>query len=204
MNRIHLAWGAAALAVTGIAGTAFAQQAMHKMHDPMGTATITRAEAQAKAGAMFDRMDANKDGRLDKADREARMSQRFDAMDTNRDGKLDKAEFMAAHAGTGEGMKPGGERMMGHGMGPKMGRGMMALHMLGKMDVNGDKSVTRAEFVDGMLKRFDSADANRDGKVTPEERRSAMRAHMGGMRKMHGGMMGQEGHAKGDMPPPAQ
>ena len=226
MNRILVFWGASALAVTGVAGTAVAQQAVQHKPGGMAMATVTRAEAQTKAGAMFERMDANKDGKIDAADREARLGQRFDAMDSNRDGKIDRGEFMAGHApkqgADGHRAAMGeGRGMMHHGY---RGHGKMAMRMLGKMDTNGDKAVTRAEFVTGMLARFDAADANKDGKVTPEERRAAMRAHMdemggmdgmgsmygmggmdgmGGMGKMHGGH-GDHGNAAATSTPRGQ
>lgn len=197
MKRTALALSAAVL-VTGLAGTAIAQ---HRMGgpggmDPFGDATVTRAEAQAKAGEMFARLDVNGDGRIDAADRTAAMAKRFDAMDANHDGMLSRQEFMDAH-----------QKMMGH-MGGGAMRGMM---MLRQMDANGDKAVTRDEFIAGALKRFDAADANHDGKLTPEERRAAMRQMM--MR--HHQMMGEHGgpgmggmdhggmdHDMGDMPPP--
>ncbi|MBC2664382.1 EF-hand domain-containing protein [Novosphingobium flavum] len=206
MKKITLALSAAALGLAGtVAGVAVAQQAARPdrpmMQDPFGNATVTRAEAQAKALELFARLDANKDGKIDKADREIRRSVRLDEMfaklDTNKDGKIDKAEFAAAHqpgAGPMDGMR-GMHRM---GPGPMMGR----------MDGNGDKAVTRDEFVAGALKRFDAADANKDGKLTPEERRAAMRQHMGDRGGRHGG-----GHRGGPMggpgmtpppPPPAQ
>ena len=74
---------------------------------------ISRAEATAMAGQLFDRLDANHDGTLDAADRKARfeaerarfeaertarLAARFDAIDTNHDGAISRAEFMAAHA----------------------------------------------------------------------------------------------------------
>ena len=74
---------------------------------------ITRADATAMAGQLFDRLDANHDGTLDATDRQvrmeaararfaaertARLAARFDAIDTNHDGTISRAEFMAAHA----------------------------------------------------------------------------------------------------------
>ena len=67
--------------------------------DANGDGIITRAEAQAHAGQMFDRLDANHDGKLDQADREARKAEFkakiFAAIDTNNDGSISQAEFMA-------------------------------------------------------------------------------------------------------------
>jgi len=219
MKKSVLALGAAVLAVTGAAATVHAQQGegqsgapsamnggmgMHRMmHDPFGTATITRADAQAKAAEMFAVHDVNRDGKLDPADRAARMNQRFDTMDTNRDGALSREEFSAAHAAKGD-------KRMGHGMGHQgtghkgtghksMGhKGMGGMMMMG-MDANGDRTITRDEFVNGALQRFDAADANRDGKLTSEERRTAMQAHMREMRaKMHGGMNKDAGAGAAD------
>lgn len=69
-----------------------------EMHGPK-LADETRAEAQARAEKMFDRLDVNHDGKLDKADRELMRQQMrekmFDRLDTNHDGSISKAEFMA-------------------------------------------------------------------------------------------------------------
>lgn len=211
MKRTALALGAAVL-VTGLAGTAIAQ---HRMggHDPFGDATVTRAEAESKAAEMFARLDVNGDGRIDAADRTAAMGKRFDAMDANRDGVLSRQEFLDAHQKM-MGQKRAGGAMAGHdgpgrGESHRMGRGKRAMGgmmMLRQMDANGDNAVSRDEFTAGALKRFESADANRDGKLTPEERRAAMRQMM----TKHRQMMGQHGapgmggmnHDMGDMPPP--
>lgn len=208
MKRLTLALGAAGLA-TVLAGAAWAQQ--HRMggHDPFGNATITRAEAQAKAGEMFARLDVNRDGKLDQADRAAAMGARFDAMDANHDGALSRQEFIDAHARMMAGRDGEGPRMgagMGAGMRPGMGRMMGGMKMLGRMDANGDRTITRDEFMAGALKRFDAADANHDGKLTPEERRAGMKRHMGAMG--HGGDHdgdhdmdhGRDGHEMGGMP----
>ena len=202
MKTFHLALCAGSLALAGgLAVAAHAAPGGKMRHDPFGDATITRAEAQAKAVAMFDRMDANHDGKLDKADRAARMGQRFDRIDANHDGMISRDEFMAAHAGPMAGHGKMGDGKMGdearaHGGHWRGMKAMMAMHRLGKMDANGDRVITRDEFVAGALARFDAADANHDGKLTPEERRAAMQA---AMQRMHGRMMNHAGH-----PPMAQ
>lgn len=193
MKRFTLALSAAALALTGVAaGAAYAQQ--HRMMaDPMGDATVTRAEAQTKAGAMFDMRDANHDGKLDQADRSARIGQRFDLMDTNHDGALSKDEFVAAHMKS-MGERGGPDQMgrgrdgRGHGMGDRS-MGHHGMRMMGAMDANNDSVITRDEFVAGALKRFDAADANHDGNLTKDERSAAFRTHMQ-ERRGHKGMMG--------------
>jgi hypothetical protein len=195
MKKMTLALGVGALTLA-IAGGAVAQQAMKRdgmgrmMRDTFGTTTVTRAEAQAKAAEAFALLDVNKDGKLDQADRDARRAAQtgamFDTLDTNHDGRIDKAEFAAAHNRPmgPDGRGPNG--MARHGMGGRgMGRdgmggnGMGGGRIIGGMDANGDKAVSRDEFIAGALKRFDAADANKDGKVTPEERRAAMRTFRG-------------------------
>ncbi|MFC0590076.1 EF-hand domain-containing protein [Novosphingobium aquiterrae] len=181
--------------VLAAAGIAHAAQDQRGWGGPDANATVTRADAQAKAEAMFAKHDANGDGRIDQADRAAMMGKKFDAMDTDRNGALSRAEFMAGHQNHGDhaGMAMGDEggKMGRHGGRHGRGGGMM----MKMADTNKDGAVTRDEAVAGALKHFDMTDTNRDGKVTPEERKAAMakmRSHMKGMR----GQMGD------DMPPP--
>jgi Ca2+-binding EF-hand superfamily protein len=140
--------------------------------------TMTRADAQAHAAALFDRMDVNRDGKLDAADRAAREGQMFDRIDTDHNGSLSRAEFDAMHQrgpkGAGmAGMDHGPDDMKGKKHG-RMGADRAGGHGMGKLaDANGDGTVTRDEFVAGALTRFDTADADHDGTVTPAERQAA-------------------------------
>lgn len=161
-------------------------------------ATQTRAEAETRAAGMFARMDANKDGKLDATDRAAKRTEMqakmFERLDANKDGNISKAEWdqhgadrAARRAERGEKRADAGEAgdgkrhaMRGH-HGKRGGhRGMM---VMGKADTDGDKAISQAEFLTAALARFDAADANKDGQVTPEERkaqRDAWRARRGG------------------------
>lgn len=150
-----------ALLTTAAAGAAIAQ-VPPPGDDPMGGKTVTKAEASAKAAEMFAKMDANNDGKLDQADRAAHRAQMFDRLDSNKDGTISRAEFAAAHSGKEGDAKRPGERRMGK-RGGQMGGAMM----------------TRM------------ADANKDGKLTPEERK----AHHAQMRQKMGGKRGGAGHA---------
>jgi Ca2+-binding EF-hand superfamily protein len=191
---------------------AFAQQG----RDPMGSATVTWADARTKADTMWSKLDVNKDGMLNHADREAKMGEMFGAIDTNRDGSISKAEFMDHHKAMMDGgWKHGkgrdgaeGHPPMGGGM---MGRGANRLHQMAeKADTNHDGTITRAEFDAAAKARFDTADADHDGKLTAAERRAAWKAMRGerggrGGHGMGGHRMGGHGmHGEmGDMPPPA-
>lgn len=156
--------GLSALALT-VTGTAFAQQAGGERK---ANAEVTRAQTQTKAEEMFAKMDANKDGVLTAADREARMqamrTKAFDSLDTDKNGQISRDEFMNAKRG----------EMGKHGRGEK-GAYMGKHHrgMKGAGDGTKDASVTKAQFVANALSRFDQTDANKDGKVTAEERKAA-------------------------------
>lgn len=198
-KMILLTLGAALIAVPVLA----APGGDRNMGDANKDGVLTRAEAEAHAKAMFLKLDVNKDGKFDQADRAARhaekRAQMFDRLDANKDGSISKAEWDQADAareakraewkakrGERAGAPgEGGERhaMRGHHGGKRGGHGghggpggWM------KADANGDKAISQAEFVAGALVRFDRMDANKDGKVTAEERqamRQAMRDKCG-------------------------
>jgi len=169
---LSLLIGATTLATAGVAS---AQQApAPKTHE------ITRAAVQQRADRMFDRLDANHDGKIDEADRAVREKARFDRMDTDHDGKLSYAEFTASHghehgqrtarAGEQPGAHSdhGGEHRMAMGF---HGRGGFTMMRLAQAEKAG--GLTKADFEAGMLKRFDRLDANHDGIVTPDEAKAA-------------------------------
>ncbi|MGZ3246941.1 MAG: EF-hand domain-containing protein [Croceibacterium sp.] len=159
---LSLIAGAAALAV---GGTAMAQQE-HAPRPPM-----TRAAAEQRAAQMFDRLDANHDGKLDQADRAAMQKARFDRMDANHDGQLSFAEFTSMQGRGGEHGQQGAERGRRgeHARGGFAERGGMM--RLADADKNG--TITKAEFQAAALARFDRLDANKDGTVTPDEAKAA-------------------------------
>jgi len=176
---LSLIAGAVALAAGGVA---YAQPAQAP-RQPM-----TRAAVEQRADRMFDRLDANHDGKLDQADRNAREKARFDRVDTNHDGQVSYAEFTAARANAeqarkgriaqrGERLGPSarGEHRMAHnrfGRGGLSGRGG-AVGMIRMADADKDGAVTKAEFRARMLQRFDRLDANHDGIVTRDEAKAA-------------------------------
>ncbi len=178
--------GISALALAAIAGVAIAAEApQHMNHGRMAEPT-TRAEAQTAAGEMFDRIDTNHDGNISRDE--------FAAPRGKSDSGHDHSAAQAApEHGQGE--------AMGHRMGGDRGRrghGMMAMMLLRDADTNGDKAVTRPELTAAALKHFDAADANKDGKLTPEEKQAAMRTHMQQMRGRMAGH-GGAGHDMGTM-----
>lgn len=179
-----LALGAALLAVPVLAAPGGGKG------DADGNRVLTRAEAQANAAQMFARMDANKDGKLDAADRAAQHAERqakmFASLDADGNGSISKAEWdkhgADRAAKRGEKRAEAGEGNRHHGMRGHGKRGGHHGMMMGKADTDGDKAVSQAEFQTAALARFDTADANKDGQVTAEERqaqRGAWRAKRG-------------------------
>ena len=170
-KRLMLGLSAAALTVGGIA---YAQGPAGRPNpDADGNGVVTRAEAQASATAMFARLDANQDGKLDKTDRDARRTEMrgkmFDKLDADNNGAVSEGEFMADRGMRGDGgpgMDAPGKK--GHGRHHRGGHGMMKMSKMA--DTNKDGAVSQAEFAAAAMKRFDMADANRDGQITQEER----------------------------------
>ena len=158
---LSLIAGAAAIAV---GGAAYAQTAPAPQHE------MTRAAVEQRAAQMFDRLDANHDGKLDQADRDAMQKARFDRMDANHDGQLSYAEFTAMRGPRGERGQQGAERghRGEHGMAMRGFRGRGAMMRMAHADKDG--AITKAEFQAAALTRFDRLDAN---KTKPRRRVTA-------------------------------
>jgi len=137
----------------------------------------------AMANARFDRMDANRDGKIDAGDRQARTKARFAAIDSDKNGSISEAEFAQAHSGPagGETRRHEGRREMRHHGGGRGGPGMM----LGMADANGDGAITRAEHMAAVESRFDMTDSNKDGQISRDERRAMYKM----MREKHRSMI---------------
>lgn len=112
-----------------------------------------------RGGERFKAMDANGDGKVTRAEAEASAKARFDQLDANKDGKLTGDELPGKGRWGKRGAKDGGGK--------------------DKTDVG----ISKQDFVDRSLKRFDRLDANGDGVVTQDEIDAAkekFRGHRGG------------------------
>jgi len=96
-RTIILALVSAGLALGAIAPALSASKhGVMQTLDPNGDGTIDLAEARKVAGAVFDRIDHNKDGLVNKRELGGRVTpQEFAAADRNRDGKLSKDEYLS-------------------------------------------------------------------------------------------------------------
>lgn len=193
MKRILL--GAAALAV---AIPAMAQVQAQAPIAPRADMTHTRDQVVAKVRGHFARIDTNRDGFIAGDEMQTMRgkhqgmkrhmrdpSKAFERLDANRDGAISRDEFakglemrknrrMAMHGQAGAPGAPGATQHDGQ-------RGMMKMHRMGggrmgggmmKMaDLDRDGRVSLQEATTSALQRFDRVDANRDGRITPDERR---------------------------------
>lgn len=161
------------------AGTAAAAQPEPPARGP--AAEITRDQAVARADARFQRMDANRDGRVtaeelrqlgqarmaERGERRAERQERvFDRLDRNRDGQISRQEFAQARALRRGRAGPGGARGMRGMRGGRMAMRGLAGRLLGE-----DGVLTADEFRRQALQRFERIDANRDGRISADERR---------------------------------
>ena len=115
--------------------------------------------------------DADGDGIVTWAEAEADAAARFAERDANAAGKLDASE-------------------MPRRGGPGAPRGAAT----GRMDANNDGAIDQAEFMATARTRFDRMDTDRDGRITPVERKAAMDAMRARWQSMRGdGSPGGEG-----------
>ena len=154
----------------------------------MGTMTdgpTTRGDVETRVKTHFAAVDADKDGFIVAAEAGAMRTKHhaemrdahFSAMDSNKDGSISRAEFDAGHQTERQGAAVAGEGKGGHHMRGgghrKMGGMMGGGRMFERADANTDGKVSLAEALAKPLARFDAADTNKDGTLTPEERKAA-------------------------------
>jgi EF hand domain-containing protein len=93
---VPLALLSAALLLGTVQTFAAPRPAVPNALDPNHDGTVDLAEARKVAGALFDRIDGNKDGFLNKRELGGRVTpQEFSAADRNRNGKLSKDEYLS-------------------------------------------------------------------------------------------------------------
>lgn len=117
-----------------------------------------------RAAAAFGEADSNHDGRLSQSEwQSARLreaTEKFRRMDANRDGSLTREEMQAAREQHREKRRERREDRR---------------EKLRSLDTDGDHQLSRAEIGGRMPRleaRFDSLDANRDGRLSREEMRA--------------------------------
>jgi len=122
-------------------------------------------------GLMFQRLDANGDGKISRDEARGPLADQFDRYDLNKDGFITKDEMTEiGKRMTGEKRPPG---PMG---GPGFGFGQPSLvNLFNQQDVDADGRVSRAEAKGKLLEHFDFLDADKDGKLTRQEVEAGMK-----------------------------
>jgi Ca2+-binding EF-hand superfamily protein len=132
---------AAALILAG-AGIAAAQ-----------TSTDSSGSKPEQTQRMFQRIDADKDGKITLVEMEEWRTTAIFRLDADEDGKVTRAEVDGAMAKQAE----------------KTGKTRDSSQFFGRFDLNGDGSIDHDELNQAGTERFQSADKNSDGAITLEE-----------------------------------
>lgn len=180
-----LATGAGALV---LAGTALAAPDGPRARlDP--AASVSRADTAAMMTKRFDRIDTNKDGMIDAAEMTAhrdqmreRWAERRAERRATRMADREKVAAPAGEAATDAAATARREALAKFAKARSEAGKARAQLGFAMRDADGDGRISRDEFAAPALKRFDRADANSDGILTPEERaamREARRAKRG-------------------------
>jgi hypothetical protein len=154
---------------------------------------LTRAAVEARVQAQFGRADADRDGFITQTEAQARVdaarasraehraerqAQRgehrarlFTQLDANRDGVISRAEFESRPNFRADRMGRRGFRAERRGQ--RGGFAGFGQRRFEAADANRDGRISLAEAQAQALARFERLDANRDGRVTPDERMRA-------------------------------
>jgi Ca2+-binding EF-hand superfamily protein len=159
-----------------------------------------REQMKQRFEADFKKADTDGDGALSRAEVEKsmpRMAKDFDAIDANKDGKVTPDEIRARMQARMADHHKQMEKQKGESGTDRREQGKKRFEeQFKKADTDGDGALSKAEVeksMPRMARDFDAIDANKDGKVTPDEIRSHMQARMAERRK---------GAGKGDGPKP--
>jgi Ca2+-binding EF-hand superfamily protein len=112
-------------------------------------------------GELFEKIDANKDGKVTLVEAKAAEKARFTAIDTNKDGRL-TTEELQAHRASKHGDKPANTERANK-------RKEHGAKFFANIDANGDGAIDAAESAAKAEKMFTRMDDNGDGVVTKDE-----------------------------------
>jgi hypothetical protein len=196
-KRIVLGLSLAAMVAAG--GAYAAQEQGRPKLDANGDGTISRAEAQAGAAALFARLDVNHDGKLDETDRElhrqAMKTRLFERLDSDGSGQISKGEFLAdkgpGDKGPGDDGPDGDGDDGPHGDGPH-GDGPHGDGPHGDGPGHGHDKGPGMHMSGGMMAMAELADTNHDGAISQAEFTAAAMQRFEAMDTNHDGQVTRE------------
>lgn len=185
-------------------------------------ADVTRAQVVERVTQRFQRLDADRDGRVTPEEmrqaraalRERMQQRRFDRLDLNHDGSITREEMAQAHAQMRERREAararrgaaaeGAHRRGHHRFAMRHHRGHGRMGGFGQRMFGEQGYVTLEQMRERALQRFDRLDANRDGTVTAEERRQARAQMRERMRQRRARTQQQQPSQQGEAPQRSQ
>lgn len=166
------------IVTTAIAALALSAPALADQHGHDGMDDDVK-----HGGRMFDRLDANNDGKVDRLEIEQARDAHFARFDADGDGRVTEAEFEAGHAAMRE-----------------QRRQARQARMFARHDADGDGVLTSEELPgQGMARMLERLDSDGDGTISRDEaaeHRGKMRGHGKGHKmrhRKHGGKAGDDG-----------
>jgi Ca2+-binding EF-hand superfamily protein len=202
----YLATGLAMAVLLPISTATAASSATHKRAS-FFTSNQNRTDVGPRLAKMFSKLDSNRDGFITKSEIAAlqaqfderaaksapkRAARMFDSLDVDHDGKITQAEATATRAKRRRSLvvkadanKDGVVTRAEYNAAAASGkikvrhaamRGSLIVRLFDGADLDKDGRVSLSEAQQAALKEFDSGDTNHDGVLTPEERRQAAKA----------------------------
>ena len=160
-------------AVAGMAAVAMTSVVCAQAQAASTTAADVKAGARI-VKSVFQKMDANIDGKVTAIERRARLKEWFKELDANGDGKLSPDEFVGQRFVNIDVNKDGTVTMEEY-LVLFVGKDAAADQTAAcdKLDANGDNEVSRVEIIAYRKSVLAAMDANKDGKVTADEMKAA-------------------------------
>lgn len=169
-----LKWAVAGVAAVAMTSVVCAQDPAAVAVAPEAKAVSPEKTAIKIVKSVFQKADANKDGKLTAEERQARVKQWFKELDANGDGKLSPDEFVGQRFAMIDVDKDGVVTMVEYVVffaGADAATDQTAA--CDKWDADGDSAIIVVEEIAYRKSGFAAMDANGDGKVTPDEMKAA-------------------------------
>jgi hypothetical protein len=116
--------------------------------------------------------DLDKDGTVTAAEFKTARDQRYGAMDLNKDGVVDEAEYVGEYTARLDAQLAASKQTAAKKAEERASQLKQAHVRFGVLDKDKDKKIAASEFAASGTRAFAEQDGDRDGKVTPEEKKA--------------------------------